>query len=86
MDDDKLTEAYNRYEELLDECEENDYPHGWIYYRLKEGFGEEIARMVYRECKKIGESNYKKAKGSIPWEPGGESPKDAIRRLRDGNK
>lgn len=49
LDEDELTEAYNRYEELLNECEENDYKHGWIYYRLKEEFGEETARMVYGE-------------------------------------
>ena len=44
-----MVRASNRLEELIDEQEQNDFPRGWIYYKLKEEFGEEIARKVYKE-------------------------------------
>lgn len=44
-----MIKASNRLEELIDEQEKNDFKRGWIYYKLKEDFGEEIARKVYRE-------------------------------------
>lgn len=44
-----MAKASNRLEELIDEKEQNDFKRGWIYYKLKDEFGEEIARKVYEE-------------------------------------
>jgi hypothetical protein len=50
MDDQELiVRAGNRLKKLIDEREQNDFKRGWIYYKLKEEFGEKIARKVYRE-------------------------------------
>jgi len=46
IDNDKLTEAYNEFEKLRKVAEEKDYKFGWIFYRLKEKFGVDIAREV----------------------------------------
>ena len=46
-DNDILTDAYNDYEKLLKEAEEKDYKTGWVFYRLKEKYGEKIANEVY---------------------------------------
>ena len=47
INNDKLTEAFNEYEKLKNIAEERDYKHGWIYYKLLEKFGAEIADKVY---------------------------------------
>lgn len=44
-----MIRASNRLEELIAEQEQNDFKRGWIYYRLKDEFGEDIARKVYGE-------------------------------------
>lgn len=41
--EDKLTEAYNEFEKLCKEADEKDYKPGWVFYRLKEKYGESIA-------------------------------------------
>jgi hypothetical protein len=46
-DNDKLTDAFNEYEKLLKIAEEKDYKKGWVYYQLKEKYGEEITNEVY---------------------------------------
>ena len=34
------------YEELLKECAKYGYKSGWVYYQMKDMFGEEIAKTV----------------------------------------
>jgi len=49
-DNDKLTRAFNEYEKLLlSFAEEHDYAHEWIFYKLKEKFGIEIAQKVMQD-------------------------------------
>ena len=49
LNQDDLTAAANRYEELLEEALEKDYLHGWVYHKLVEEFGEGIANEIW--CK-----------------------------------
>lgn len=47
IDNDKLTEAFNEYEKLRKLAEDKDYKPGWVFYKLKEKYGQEIASKVY---------------------------------------
>ena len=46
INNDKLTEAFNEYEKLRKLAEERDYKEGWVYYKLLEKYGKEIAQEV----------------------------------------
>ncbi|HUV82879.1 MAG TPA: hypothetical protein VMW53_07390 [archaeon] len=47
MSSDILIDAIDEYEKLLEEAEEKGYEHGWIWHKLNEKYGEEIANQVY---------------------------------------
>ena len=49
INNDKLVDAYNEYEKLLNIAEEKDYKHGWIFFKLKDKFGEPVAIRVCRD-------------------------------------
>ena len=49
--EDLLTRASQFYEELLDEAREKDYKPGWVYHRLREEFGEEVAKITTETLK-----------------------------------
>ena len=46
MDNDKLIEAFNEFKKLRKLADEKGYKFGWIFYRLKEEFGQEIAQKI----------------------------------------
>jgi len=58
---DTITEAYSEYEKLHKIAEERDYQQGWIFYRLKEKFGQTIAQevMPHRPYSNMTNSSYK---------------------------
>ena len=43
MINNELIEAGNEYEKLLKIQEEQDFKKGWVFYRMKEKYGQEIA-------------------------------------------
>ena len=49
INNDLLVKAANDYESLTRRQEELGYKHGWVYYKLKEKYGEEIANEVYEK-------------------------------------
>jgi len=45
-DEDLLAEAYNEYEKLRKKAIDFDYKKGWVFYRLKDKYGADIALEV----------------------------------------
>lgn len=39
-------EHRKEYERLLKECQEKGHKAGWVFYKMKEKYGEEIAKAV----------------------------------------
>lgn len=49
INDDLLTKAYNDFEKLRKEAEEKDYKPGWVFFKLRDKYGLEIANTVFQD-------------------------------------